>query len=64
MQIHFGESIVFVLRRCQQEYRGVIPIQSMIRHKLEHRSFQDDEDPLTKKNQNQNATKTYFHGKN
>lgn len=63
MQIHFGESIVF-LRRCQQEYRAVIPIQSMIRHKPEHRFFQDDEDPLTKKNQYQNATKTYFHGKN
>jgi hypothetical protein len=47
MQILFGDSIALV-RWCQQVYQDVLPIQSTIRHKPEHRSFQDDEDPITK----------------
>jgi hypothetical protein len=57
MQILFGDSIALV-RRCQQVYQDVLPIQSTIRHKPEHQSFQDDEDPITK-SQNRNVKKKY-----
>lgn len=31
--------------KCQQVYQIVLPIQSKIHHKLQHQTFQDDEDP-------------------
>jgi len=41
-------------------FQDVLPSQSMIHHKPEHRSFQDDEDPVTKKKSKSKCKITKF----